>query len=262
MGGVAWGRAASAACCACCRQERCKCGCTCCAAPHRLPAPIEPIRTACPAWPTAPGQHAPNPCCLVCSLSCLAQAAEPVLSCLFPFLLGAGGCVVSLGSVGRNVAAGMTGGLGYFYDEEGEPLGWREPFGWREPWVPVGALGAGGSLGCRWEHRLRAGASRARWWRCLGDAACVYVVCTSGLFVQQKGRVLLQRFLPPRRLHSFPELANTAIAHCSLSSHPPTHPPTLHPPIHPQATSLSWSTPRLWPSSASRRRRARRSCAG
>ena len=28
-----------------------------------------------------------------------------------------GGCVVSLGRVGRNVAAGMTGGLGYFYDE-------------------------------------------------------------------------------------------------------------------------------------------------
>lgn len=154
-GWVAWGRAASAACCACCRQERCKCGCTCCAAPHRLPAPIEPIRTACPAWPTAPGQHAPNPCCLVCSLSCLAQAAEPVLSCLFPFLLGAGGCVVSLGSVGRNVAAGMTGGLGYFYDEEGEPLGWREPFGWWEhfgwwePWVPVGASVAGGSIACQ-----------------------------------------------------------------------------------------------------------------
>jgi hypothetical protein len=33
-----------------------------------------------------------------------------------------GGIVVSLGTVGRNVAAGMTGGLGYFYDEEGEPL--------------------------------------------------------------------------------------------------------------------------------------------
>ena len=30
-----------------------------------------------------------------------------------------GGCVVSLGRVGRNVAAGMTGGLGYFYDEAG-----------------------------------------------------------------------------------------------------------------------------------------------
>ena len=29
-----------------------------------------------------------------------------------------GGTVVSLGKVGRNVAAGMTGGLGYFYDEE------------------------------------------------------------------------------------------------------------------------------------------------
>lgn len=28
-----------------------------------------------------------------------------------------GGCVVSLGRVGRNVAAGMTGGLGYFFDE-------------------------------------------------------------------------------------------------------------------------------------------------
>jgi glutamate synthase domain-containing protein 3 len=28
--------------------------------------------------------------------------------------------VVALGQVGRNVAAGMTGGLGYFYDEEGE----------------------------------------------------------------------------------------------------------------------------------------------
>lgn len=31
-----------------------------------------------------------------------------------------GGCVISLGPVGRNVAAGMTGGLGYFYDEEGD----------------------------------------------------------------------------------------------------------------------------------------------
>merc|ERR1711985_11704 len=30
-----------------------------------------------------------------------------------------GGCVVVLGPVGRNVAAGMTGGLGYFYDEDG-----------------------------------------------------------------------------------------------------------------------------------------------
>jgi len=31
-----------------------------------------------------------------------------------------GGCVVVLGKVGRNVAAGMTGGLGYFYDAEGD----------------------------------------------------------------------------------------------------------------------------------------------
>jgi glutamate synthase (ferredoxin) len=31
-----------------------------------------------------------------------------------------GGAVVVLGSVGRNVAAGMTGGLGYFLDEEGD----------------------------------------------------------------------------------------------------------------------------------------------
>eukprot|EP00899_Mesostigma_viride_P025406 jgi/Mesvir1/604/Mv02039-RA.1 len=30
-----------------------------------------------------------------------------------------GGCVVVLGKVGRNVAAGMTGGLAYFYDEAG-----------------------------------------------------------------------------------------------------------------------------------------------
>lgn len=30
-----------------------------------------------------------------------------------------GGCVVSLGAVGRNVGAGMTGGLGYFYDVDG-----------------------------------------------------------------------------------------------------------------------------------------------
>jgi glutamate synthase (ferredoxin) len=30
-----------------------------------------------------------------------------------------GGCVVVLGPVGRNVAAGMTGGLGYFYDPDG-----------------------------------------------------------------------------------------------------------------------------------------------
>merc|ERR1712232_1052698 len=29
-----------------------------------------------------------------------------------------GGCVVVLGPVGRNVGAGMTGGLGYFYDED------------------------------------------------------------------------------------------------------------------------------------------------
>lgn len=31
-----------------------------------------------------------------------------------------GGAVVVLGKVGRNVAAGMTGGLGYFLDEEGD----------------------------------------------------------------------------------------------------------------------------------------------
>lgn len=31
-----------------------------------------------------------------------------------------GGCIVSLGRVGRNVAAGMTGGLAYFYDEAGD----------------------------------------------------------------------------------------------------------------------------------------------
>lgn len=31
-----------------------------------------------------------------------------------------GGCVVVLGPVGRNVAAGMTGGLGYFYDADGK----------------------------------------------------------------------------------------------------------------------------------------------
>merc|ERR1711904_115078 len=30
-----------------------------------------------------------------------------------------GGCVVVLGPVGRNVGAGMTGGLGYFYDGDG-----------------------------------------------------------------------------------------------------------------------------------------------
>jgi len=30
-----------------------------------------------------------------------------------------GGAVVMLGSVGRNVGAGMTGGIGYFYDEDG-----------------------------------------------------------------------------------------------------------------------------------------------
>merc|ERR1712032_624666 len=30
-----------------------------------------------------------------------------------------GGCVVVLGPCGRNVGAGMTGGLGYFYDEDG-----------------------------------------------------------------------------------------------------------------------------------------------
>merc|ERR1712174_9951 len=30
-----------------------------------------------------------------------------------------GGCVVVLGQCGRNVGAGMTGGLGYFYDEDG-----------------------------------------------------------------------------------------------------------------------------------------------
>ncbi|GFH32946.1 glutamate synthetase, partial [Haematococcus lacustris] len=31
-----------------------------------------------------------------------------------------GGTVVALGPVGRNVAAGMTGGLGYFLDEAGD----------------------------------------------------------------------------------------------------------------------------------------------
>ena len=30
-----------------------------------------------------------------------------------------GGAVACLGPVGRNVGAGMTGGLGYFYDEDG-----------------------------------------------------------------------------------------------------------------------------------------------
>jgi glutamate synthase (ferredoxin) len=30
-----------------------------------------------------------------------------------------GGVVVVLGTVGRNVGAGMTGGIGYFYDEDG-----------------------------------------------------------------------------------------------------------------------------------------------
>ena len=30
-----------------------------------------------------------------------------------------GGVIVVLGKVGRNVAAGMTGGLGYFLDEDG-----------------------------------------------------------------------------------------------------------------------------------------------
>ena len=30
-----------------------------------------------------------------------------------------GGVVVCLGTVGRNVAAGMTGGIGYFYDVDG-----------------------------------------------------------------------------------------------------------------------------------------------
>ena len=31
-----------------------------------------------------------------------------------------GGVVVMLGSVGRNIGAGMTGGIGYFYDKEGD----------------------------------------------------------------------------------------------------------------------------------------------
>jgi len=31
-----------------------------------------------------------------------------------------GGAVVCLGTAGRNVAAGMTGGLGYFYDVDGD----------------------------------------------------------------------------------------------------------------------------------------------
>ena len=30
-----------------------------------------------------------------------------------------GGVVVALGTVGRNVGAGMTGGIGYFYDKDG-----------------------------------------------------------------------------------------------------------------------------------------------
>ena len=30
-----------------------------------------------------------------------------------------GGAVVCLGTAGRNVAAGMTGGLGYFFDADG-----------------------------------------------------------------------------------------------------------------------------------------------
>ncbi len=31
-----------------------------------------------------------------------------------------GGCVVVLGTAGRNVGAGMTGGIAYFFDEEGD----------------------------------------------------------------------------------------------------------------------------------------------
>jgi glutamate synthase (ferredoxin) len=31
-----------------------------------------------------------------------------------------GGVVVALGNVARNVGAGMTGGIGYFYDPENE----------------------------------------------------------------------------------------------------------------------------------------------
>jgi glutamate synthase (ferredoxin) len=34
-----------------------------------------------------------------------------------------GGVVVCLGFAGRNVGAGMTGGLAYFYDEEGDFVG-------------------------------------------------------------------------------------------------------------------------------------------
>jgi hypothetical protein len=60
-----------------------------------------------------------------------------------------GGCVVVLGTAGRNVGAGMTGGLGYFYDPEGD---FPEK-------VAAGKLGAaagklGGKLGGNWEGAL------------------------------------------------------------------------------------------------------------
>lgn len=83
-----------------------------------------------PAGRPASSQLPAQPACCACtphadclprqvtqphSLNCPPPAPSPPhLTCL------AGGAVVALGQVGRNVAAGMTGGLGYFYDAEGE----------------------------------------------------------------------------------------------------------------------------------------------
>ena len=44
-----------------------------------------------------------------------------------------GGVVVCLGTVGRNVAAGMTGGIGYFYDVDGK---FEDKV---QPWTPCSA---------------------------------------------------------------------------------------------------------------------------
>jgi len=71
-----------------------------------------------------------------------------------------GGTVVVLGTVGRNVAAGMTGGLGYFYDEDGSFCGKvnAEIVAVRRVSTPAGEAHVRGLIE---EHRRRTGSAKA-----------------------------------------------------------------------------------------------------
>jgi len=70
-----------------------------------------------------------------------------------------GGCVIVLGGAGRNVGAGMTGGLAYFYDETGDfPEKVRAGVGAWVWGVGFGGLGVGcGVWGVAWRGWSRFG---------------------------------------------------------------------------------------------------------